>query len=205
MPPATPPMMPPTTAPTGPAADPFFAPSVMPLTRSSARAPTGAKRNSATAANLSRSVFMNARPFRQEVLIPHDRNQTSHPAKNVFTLNHSTISWVGGIYSHGRHGAQPYRRGLAMDLAESRRKRHRSLDSFRDAPLTAVPGIGEMRGLGPGFLDRVSHCLRVGGLGHDVGLPIEAIVNLRTISTKLLEQRDRLGGLLVAFCSVRIV
>src|SRR5271168_5631736 len=51
------------------------------------------------------------------------------------------------------------------------------LDSFRDAPLTAVPGIGEMRGLGPGFLDRGSHCLRVGGLGHDVGLPIEAIVN----------------------------
>src|SRR5271155_556805 len=126
MPPATPPMMPPTTAPTGPATDPFFAPSVMPLTTSSARAPTGAKRKSATAANLSRSVFMNARPFRQEILLPHDRNQTSHPAKNVFTLNHSTISWVGGIYSHGRHGAQPYRRGLAMDLAESRRKRDRS-------------------------------------------------------------------------------
>ena len=49
----------------------------------------------------------------------------------------------------------------------------------------------------PRFLDRVDHRLRVGGFGHDVGLPIDSIVNVGTVSTEFFDERDRLRDLLL--------
>jgi hypothetical protein len=53
-------------------------------------------------------------------------------------------------------------------------------------------------GLGARLFDGVDHRLRVRWSRHDIGLFVDSIANRRTISAKLLEERDHLGGLLLA-------
>src|ERR1700729_3117105 len=69
--------------------------------------------------------------------------------------------------------------------------------------------LGDCRGAGSsaqrriadrpwGFLDRVEHRLRMGGLGHDIRLLVDPVVNMRAVAAQLLQQLDRLGRLLFA-------
>ena len=57
--------------------------------------------------------------------------------------------------------------------------------------------MGAMSGLGSRLLYRVDHRVWVSRPRHLVGLRIDAIVDVRTVSTQFLEQRDCLGRFLL--------